>query len=1054
MRLAVDLSSTMWSCLLTGKDIEGREAQDEMGKVHWVNTHMYAYEFAVNSIKSALDTYNLTPSDMILVVEGMNSKAQRLFINKDYKANRGKRPNESYEEFAKLKDLLLETFKSLGAIAVKQDAVEADDMLAWLAKHTKEDLVIMSNDNDLLALAGKNEHGAVITARIGGEENYNKYGLFPLQYVTLYKALVGDSGDNIKGITGFGDAAWKDFHAQFGEDGMAEMVRLAKLGSLQELEEDAAVNKLVKKIYDGREQFLNSWRLASLHPEWVNRLSEPLVWMPGMVTYRGTDERLRHWGAASRLVTSENYSKALAFLKAKVHESPYFVVDLETSTSEESDEWLAQSGLNVDVIDSRITGGSITFGSNMQYCYYITVEHANSDNVTKEQFADMYAALDPNKLCVAHNAAGFEIPVLFMEFGELWKSNGWRGFMPNMVDSRIAANYWNENEFSFGLKQLSKKLLGYEQQTYAEVTQGRKMNQVPATEVLDYGCDDGYTSGALWNFFKLFMELEGTYKAFMEYEQKPMYLQATGYVKGIKLDMGRLAELSNRDAELAVENRKTVDEFLLSVGWDGTVCPTYKEVNAANVKEAVLIISGQELKTAIRTPAKLAPLVAAMGFDGSDLLAKCVESNDLDTMNRLVASRFKGAPELNTGSPKQMQKLLYETLGLPVRLRNKATEVMRKQGIREGTARTDEDAILMAIKQGDVDASKVGTLKALIELKSISTRKGLYWDAYPKFLHHRTNRIHPEFRQSSTNTRRYTGANPNLQQMDSDPSGVRSTILPHKKNAVILSLDESSQEVRTMADLCKDEALLACYVGTKDQLRDVHSLVGAQILGIEYEDFRTKLKSSDEAVAAEFTAVRQKAKMTLFALLYGAGAPKIAEGLSITVEEAQAYIDAIYARFPRVLEWKEGVENTARTEGVAKIYGGTIRHLASLISSADTYTASKALRQAGNSSIQSACASQVKRILSRIWDSRLLDDYDYHFYFSLHDETVHSVAVDDAVEVTRILHGFMTEQFLSAVPSASSIGVGKAYAPLVEIGEEFDEEKLKEAIAKVSVATL
>jgi DNA polymerase-1 len=464
----------------------------------------------------------------------------------------------------------------------------------------------------------------------------------------------------------------------------------------------------------------------------------------------------------------------------------------------------------------------------------------------------------------------------------------------------------------------------------------------------------------------------------------------------------------------------------------------------------VLIISGQELKTAIRTLAKLAPLVAAMGFDGSDLLAKCVESNDLDTMNKLVASRFKGAPELNTGSPKQMQKLLYETLGLPVRLRNKATEVMRKQGIREGTARTDEDAILMAIKQGDVDANKVDTLKALIELKSISTRKGLYWDAYPKFLHHRTNRIHPEFRQSSTNTRRYTGANPNLQQMDSDPSGVRSTILPHKKNAIILSLDESSQEVRTMADLCKDEALLACYVGTKDQLRDVHSLVGAQILGIEYEDFRTKLKSSDEAVAAEFTAIRQKAKMTLFALLYGAGAPKIAEGLSITVEEAQAYIDAIYARFPRVLEWKESVENTARTEGVAKIYGGTIRHLAPLIASADTYTASKALRQAGNSSIQSACASQVKRILSRIWDSRLLDDYDYHFYFSLHDETVHSVGVDDAVEVTRILHGFMTEQFLSTVPSASSIGVGKAYAPLVEIGEEFDEEKLKAAIAKVS----
>lgn len=1049
MKLVVDFSSLLWTSLLTGKDVDGSEHEDENGKVHWVNTHMYAYEFAVNSIKSALEQYNLTPIDMVLVVEGLSSKSQRVFINKDYKGNRGKRPRQSYDEFHKLKELLLETFKSLGAIAVTQDSVEADDVIAWIANNSKCDLVLMSNDNDLLALAGTNEHGANITARIGGEENYNKYGLFPLKYVTLYKAMVGDSGDNIKGISGFGESAWKAFHAEFGEDGMAEMVRLAKLGTLDELESDAEQHKLCKKIYDGRDQFINSWKLASLHPEWVDTMSEPLQWSPGMVTYKGSDERLRKWGVAKRLITSGNYKKALDFLKSKVKESPYFVIDLETATSDESDEWLAQSGLKVDVIDSRIVGGSITFGNNMQYCYYITVEHADSDNVTKEQFADMYAALDPNKICVAHNAAGFEIPVLFMEFGERWKFNGWRGFMPNVVDSRIAANYWNENEFSFGLKQLSKGLLGYEQQTYAEVTKGLKMDQIPATDVLDYGCDDGYTSAALWNFFKLFMELEGTYKAFMEYEQKPMYLQATSYVKGIKLDMCKLAELAKKDAELEEEKRKIVDEFLLSVGWDGTICPNYTEINAANIKEAVLIISGKELKTAIRTPAKIAPLIAAMEFDSADLLAKCVECNDLETMNKLVASRFKGAPELNTGSPKQMQKLLYETLALPVRLRNKPTEAMRKQGIKEGTVRTDEDAILMAIKQGDIREDKVEVLKAILELKSISTRRGLYWDAYPKFLHHKTNRIHPEFRQSSTNTRRYTGANPNLQQMDSDPSGVRSTLLPHKKNAIILSLDESSQEVRTMADLCRDDALLACYVGAKDELRDVHSLVGAQILGIGYEEFRTKLKSTDEAVVAEFTAIRQKAKMTLFALLYGAGASKIAEGLSITVEDAQTYIDAIYARFPRVLVWKESVEHTARAEGVARIYGGTVRHLSSLISSSDTYTASKALRQAGNSSIQSACASQIKKILSRIWDSRLLDDYDYRFYFSLHDETVHSVAVDDAVEVTKILHGFMTEQFLSTVPSTSSIGVGMAYAPLIEIGEEFDEEKLKAAISKL-----
>lgn len=1053
MRIVVDLSSKLWTCLLAGRDGEAYKVIHNEKEV-LVNTAAHGYENVVNSLVATMQRYNATPIDLVFVREGMNSKFPRIAIYKDYKNKVDSRPAEAYTEFGKLREQICDTFRNLGSIVICQDNVEADDVIAWVAQNLREDMVIDTNDNDLSVLQGVNAHGYKITTYIGGEENVNKYGLFPAKYITLYKSMVGDASDKIKGIPGFGAAAWIEFHRRFGEDGMEYLTSLGEKQSLAELEEDAEKDKFIKKIYDERDEFIRSYKLAKLHPEWVQTMQNAVQFMPGMVGMLGpvTDERLKQWGAAKRLVTATNYEKALSFLKSKLEESPYFVVDLETSTSDDSDEWLAQNGMGVDVIDSHISGGSITFGSNMQYCYYVTVDHADSDNVTKEQFADMYATLDPQKLCVAHNTAGFELPVLYMEFGERWKANGWRGFMPNMVDSRIAASYWNENEFSFGLKQLTKKLFGYEQQTYAEVTQGRKMCQIPAMEVLDYGCDDGYTSGGLWNFFKLFMNLEGTYGAFMEYEQKPMYLQASGYVNGVKIDMARLSELSRQDAELEVQKRKELDKFLISLQWEGSVCPTYTEITAASIKEAVLLISGEELKTAVRTPSKLAQMVAAMPFDGSSLLAKCIEDSDLDSLNRLVASRFTEAPQLNTGSPKQMQKLLYESLGLPVRLRNKATEAMRKNGIREGAPRTDEDAIMMAVKQGDVEGDKAEALKTLVELKSVATRRGLYWDAYPKFIHHRTGKIHPELRQSSTNTRRYTGSNPNLQQMDANPQGVRSTILPHKKNAVILSLDESSQEVRTMADLCRDEALMACYVGTKEQLRDVHSLVGAQIKGISYEEFRAGLKSSDDAIAQAFNAVRQKAKITLFALLYGAAAPKIAEGLSITVEEAQAYIDAIYARFPRVLLWKEAVEHTARTEGVARIYGGTVRHLASLIASADTYTSSKALRQAGNASIQSACASQIKRVLSRIWDSNLLDDYDYQFYFSLHDETIHSVAVEHAVEVTKKLHGYMTEQFLGVIPSASSIGVGKAYAPLIEIGEEFDEEKLKGAIAKLEAA--
>ena len=88
----------------------------------------------------------------------------------------------------------------------------------------------------------------------------------------------------------------------------------------------------------------------------------------------------------------------------------------------------------------------------------------------------------------------------------------------------------------------------------------------------------------------------------------------------------------------------------------------------------------------------------------------------------------------------------------------------------------------------------------------------------------------------------------------------------------------------------------------------------------------------------------------------------------------------------------------------------------------------------------------VKRIMGRIWDSRLIEDYDYRWYFSVHDETVHSFHKDHAVPVLRQLHQFMTEQFLITVPSASSIGVGRNFGDLNELGEVFNEEKIVQAV--------
>jgi hypothetical protein len=473
--------------------------------------------------------------------------------------------------------------------------VEGDDVLAWIAENAEEDVVISTNDNDMSVLNKLNKQGYKIMVAVNNVVGVNKYGDFDFGLVTLYKSLVGDASDNVKGCPGFGPAAFLNLIAKYGEDGAHELMGLIQAGRRDTLAELAQSNecKILSKVVAEWESVVKSYKLVLLHPEWVNTIRQQLVWTPGMVKAGCEDERLRKWQGQSRLVTAENYDKAVEFLKSKLGETPFFTIDFETTTSDESDDWLEQRGKNgVDVIGSTIVSMGLSFGANLQYSYYVSVGHSDTNNVTLDQLGGLLEMLPRDKFVVAHNAAGFELPVAYNAFAERFKNNGWRGFIPNMVDTRIAASFWDENQPSHGLKQLSKLLLNYEQGTYAETTTksgvvgslfgGRvsksyevdgvqwedrqyKMHQLTAKEVVGYGVDDVYTAGALWNFFKLFMQLDHTYEAFCRLEQKPMYLSALAYVQGVDVDMPRLAKLSAEDRVLFDKCWTTIETFLIEI---------------------------------------------------------------------------------------------------------------------------------------------------------------------------------------------------------------------------------------------------------------------------------------------------------------------------------------------------------------------------------------------------------------------------------------------------------------------------------------------------------
>lgn len=1085
MKIAFDMSSVIWTCLYAGKDPEGHEITFNEKKVT-VPTAAFGYEHAINRMVSNLERFDLAPKDAVLVFEGMQSKKPRLQIDPQYKANRGQRPDEVYGVFQDLREILETTWRGLGALCISQRQVEADDILGYLAENAEEPLVISTYDNDLSVLNGVNSYQALVQVLVGSELAENKYGPFPFKFITLYKALVGDASDNIKGCPGFGPAAWLKLCTKYDDYGCEQLVQLLEDRNLTALEEDLD-DPTVAKIYEHRNEVIKSYQLAKIHPEWVNTLHNPLEFKPGMAIpyHKGADERLAHWYGRKYLVTADKFDRAIAWMRPEIAQSEYVGLDIETSTPDESDDWLLEqkkrSGsdeLGVDVIASELTGLSLTFGKNLQHTMYFPVDHRDTNNVSSEKVCELVYQLGVP--LVIQNAAGFELPVLHLNWGQYLQSKGFPLFLPQALDTRIEASYVNEN-VEHGLKQSSLRYLGYTQVDYKTVTTIQvgtaedgspitaqvKMRDLTGQHVLNYACDDTITCTALHNFYKFHMQLEHQYQTYLEAEIDAMYLGADAFVKGVPCSLKRLSELDAHDQEVYDRAWSVFRKFLVDNGWEGSVPPVYtSKISAAEIKEAFQIVTGEPLESRDRLPAKLAAAAEAQGHPlFSAALKRCVESAEgAEQFTQYVRRHFKGEPEWKN-SPQKKSKVLYEMLGLPIRLRNDATEKMRQAGIREGNPRTDAIALAFALKYDVDERPEVKPIvHAMQEMQVVMTRQGLYYKPYPTLVHWKTGRLHPQIRQSSTNTRRHTAAKPNTQQMSKHPKAdgetpkVREVAVPHKKNAVVVSMDFKSQELVVITDYSKDETMLACYASANR--RDMHAITGLGILKSwdakyadwSYDTFMTAYKSGEP----EVVEARTYGKKVNFTTEYGAMAPKLAETLIIFEEEAQKYIDAKEAAFPGVRAWKNSVEEEVRLTGIVRTMDGAVRHLGDAVLSEDRYESSKAYRQGVNFKVQGSSAQMTKRAHGAMWRAKLLERFDCQFYFPVHDESVWSCTIEDLFEFLPAVHACMTQAYGNmTVPIESSIAFGKSFGPAdqIEIGERPTREAIQKGLDKYFEAT-
>ena len=396
----------------------------------------------------------------------------------------------------------------------------------------------------------------------------------------------------------------------------------------------------------------------------------------------------------------------------------------------------------------------------------------------------------------------------------------------------------------------------------------------------------------------------------------------------------------------------------------------------------------------------LIPVLQAMERHGVLL-----DTHQLDTQSRELAERMReletaafeeAGQSFNLGSPKQLQQILYEQQGLPV---------IRKTP--KGQPSTAEDVLQELAEEYPLP-------RLILDYRSVAKLKSTYTDKLPAQVNPRTGRVHTSYHQAVAATGRLSSSDPNLQNIP-----IRSEEGRRIRRAFVapdgwelLAADYSQIELRIMAHLSEDEGLLNAFAAD----RDVHQATAAEVFGV--------------APDAVTTDQRRSAKAINFGLIYGMSAFGLARQLGIARDEAQAYVNLYFERYPGVKAYMDRTREQAREQGFVETVHGRRLYLPD-IRSRNAQRRQYAERSAINAPMQGTAADIIK--LAMIEVAAWLDkgDVPARLIMQVHDELVLEVERDAAApvmaELVRLMEGASSLRVALKVDAATGANWDEAH---------------------------
>ncbi|EHR7288730.1 DNA polymerase I [Vibrio parahaemolyticus] len=880
----------------------------------------------VNMLRSMMRQF---ASERIAVVFDAKGKTFRDEMYSEYKANRPPMPDDLRCQIEPLHNVI----RAMGLPLICVPGVEADDVIGTLAYQASQQgmpVLISTGDKDMAQLVDDNITliNTMTNVVMDREGVVEKFGI-PPELIIDYLALMGDKVDNIPGVPGVGD-----------KTATALLQGIGGLTKLYENLDDIAAlgfrgsKTMAKKLVDNKDNAMLSYELATI------KLDVELEETPESLLKAepNKDELIKLYGQ----LTFKSWLNELLEGGSGTVEA----VELAGSAQ-------ASSSSHAEMETSAVT---------IDRSQYETILDEASFNAWLEKLkaAELFAfdtETDSLDYMVA-NLVGLSFAI----------DEGIAAYVPVAHDYLDAPEQLDRD---WVLEQLKPIL---EDDAQAKVGQNLKYD---ASVLARYGIEmkgikyDTMLASYVYNSVGGKHDMDSLALRFLQHSCIS-FEQIAGKGKNqltfnqIELEQASPYAAEDADVTLRLHNR-----LFANIEQDEKLKSVYEEIEMPLVP----VLSRIERTGVLIDDMKLSAQSVEIAARLEELEQKAYE----------IAEQ-----EFNMNSPKQLQAILFEKMGLPVVKKTPS-----------GTPSTNEE-VLQEL------ALDYPLPKLILEYRGLAKLKSTYTDKLPKMINPSTGRVHTSYHQAVTATGRLSSTDPNLQNIpirNEEGRRIRQAFVA-PAGYKVLAVDYSQIELRIMAHLSGDQALLDAFRDGKD----IHAATAAEIMGVSIDQV-----SSEQ---------RRRAKAVNFGLIYGMSAFGLAKQLGIPRGEAQAYMDKYFERYPGVMQYMEDTRSAAADKGYVETIFGRRLHLPE-IKSRNGMRRKAAERAAINAPMQGTAADIIKKAMLLV-DQWIQEEGNgrVKLLMQVHDELVFEVEESSLSEIESKVQKLMESAAELKVPLVAEAGHG------------------------------